>query len=103
MKNELLKSKEHISRQSNEAKTTPDSISRQETEEIYSFRKKSLETIRAVVCLKFYNEINEKLDNEKLAFEKLLNWQDAKTELLANYSFVLNPYYFEQKFLTAEA
>lgn len=102
MKNELLKSPERITSSPFENHESLNGLSRQETEEIYFSRKNSLEKIRGIVCLKFYNEIAEKLELEKQAFEKLLNRQDAKELALANYSFILNPYFFEQKFLNPE-
>ncbi len=98
-KTELLQSAEMPAAVSQETKANSSSITTAEAETIYRQRQGNLEEIRSLVCLKFYNEIGEKLKNEKRQFEQLLNWQDARDEALSNYSFVLNPYYFEQKFL----
>jgi hypothetical protein len=71
---------------------------RAQVEELFLERQSDLETIRPALCLKFYNEISDKLQVEKKRFEQLLNLQDKKREILSRYTFVLNPYYFEQKF-----
>lgn len=101
MKEETLKSPETLAAGAEEPQTSSPSITKAEVETIYTGRKNLLEEIRPVVCLKFYNDIGEKLENEKRQFEQLLNWRDARDEVLSHYSFVLNPYYFEQKFLEA--
>jgi hypothetical protein len=69
-------------------------------DELYKERVDDLEHIRLSVCLKFYNEISDKLSKEKSRFKQLLNLQDKKREILSHYTFLLNPYYFEQKFLS---
>lgn len=101
-KTELLKSTETLAVGSQETETNSGFITKAEVETIYQHRQSLLEEVHTSVCLKFYNEIGEKLKNEKRQFEQLLNWQDAKQEALSHYSFVLNPYYFEQKFLGVE-
>lgn len=73
-------------------------ITKDEVESLYHDRKQSLEHIRGAICLKFYYIISEKLDQEKKSFERILHIEDTKQEVLSRYSFVLNPYYFEQKF-----
>jgi len=74
-------------------------ITKQEVESIYRERKHSLEQVRSSLCLKFFYSISDKLKQEKKLFEKILHWEDAKQEALSRYSFVLNQYYFEQRFL----
>lgn len=102
LENELIKSAEVLVPGSEEARSEAASLTKVEVETIYKDRKKRLEEIKSSVCLKFYNDIAEKLEGEKRQFEQLLHFQDARDEVLSHYSFVLNPYYFEQKFLTAE-
>ncbi|MEK7162116.1 MAG: hypothetical protein AAB729_05520 [Patescibacteria group bacterium] len=99
---ETLKPAETHTADIGEGQTGAGSITKAEVETIYKDRKNRLEEIRSLVCLKFYNDISEKLENEKWQFEQLLNWQDARDEALSHYSFVLNPYYFEQKFFGVE-
>jgi hypothetical protein len=77
----------------------PDSLTRAEADNIYNFRRSGLETLRSAISLKFFHQISEKLEKEKQKFAELLLWKDHKQDALSNYSFVLNPYYFEQKFL----
>ncbi len=101
-KTEILKSAETFATGSQETETNFGSITKAEVETIYKYRQSLLDEVRSSVCLKFYNDIAEKLKNEKRQFEQLLNWQDARDEALSHYSFVLNPYYFEQKFLGVE-
>jgi len=74
------------------------SISIKEVEALYADRKKLIEELKPFVYRKLYNDMSEKVEFEKEQFEKLLNWQSAKEEVLSHYSFVLNPYFFEQKF-----
>ena len=47
-----------------EGQTGAGSITKAEVETIYKDRKNRLEEIRSLVCLKFYNDISEKLENE---------------------------------------
>jgi hypothetical protein len=101
-KTEVLKTAETLASQSPEVQSPAGTVGKDEVEAIYKNRKNFLEEIRSLVCLKFYNDIGEKLENEKRQFQLLLNWRDARDEALSHYSFVLNPYYFEQKFLAAE-
>ena len=81
-----------------ESNHTNTSITKEEVDQLYVQRKTSLEGIRNAICLKFYYTISEKLDQEKKFFERILHIEDTKQEALSHYSFVLNPYYFEQKF-----
>ncbi len=99
---ETLKSPEILAPSLQENQTENSVISKEEVQEIYAERKNRLEKVKSFVCLKFYNDISEKLDSEKRQLEQLLNLQDARDEALSHYSFVLNPYYFEQKFIGAE-
>ncbi len=99
IRNEMLKPGETLAASVSETSARSGSITPAEVKAIYQDRVKNLEEIRSLVCLKFYNEVKEKLESEKRQFEQLLHWQDTRDETLSQYSFVLNPYYFEQKFL----
>lgn len=99
---ETLKSPEVFAPSIQEARSENSAISKEEVQFIYAGRKNRLEKVKSFVCLKFYNDISERLEKEKRQFEQLLNLQDARDEALSHYSFVLNPYYFEQKFIGAE-
>ncbi len=99
---ETLKSPEVFAPSSQESEIQNSAISKEEVQAIYAERKNLLEDAKSFICLKFYNNICEKLEDEKRQFEHLLNLQDARNEALSHYSFVLNPYYFEQKFIGAE-
>ncbi len=101
-KPEILKSQETVFASLEKFQVAPGSITKAEVEEIYNSRKSRLQQIRSSICLKFYHDISEKLEKEKRLFEQLLHWEDNKQEALSHYSFVLNPYYFEQKFLGSE-
>ncbi len=99
LENESLKPAEAFVPGTEEMRSDAGAITKAEVETIYRDRKKLLDEIKPAVCLKFYNDTSEKLENEKRQFEQLLNRQNARDEALSHYSFVLNPHYFEQKFL----
>lgn len=67
--------------------------------EIINARKLALDSIKQRINLKTYYSIAEKLNQEKLAFEKLLNVTAHKQQQSAQYSFALDSQFFEQKFL----
>lgn len=96
---EFLKPKEGLSKTGEEQVGPQGVLSPKEAMEICKIRQEALEGLKHVITLKFYHQITEKLSQEKLAFEKLLNLETAKQTVLSQYSFVLNPYYFEQKFI----
>jgi hypothetical protein len=52
------------------------------------------------VGLKFYYRAAEKIKQEEETLKRFLRIESAKQTVLADYSFVLDPAYFEQKFLT---
>ena len=99
---EILKSPEQLPATSQENHSPEGSLTKAEVEEVYAKRQSFLGKIRADISLKFYHQVSDKLNREKKQFEQLLNWEDNKQEVLSRYSFVLNPYYFEQKFFGTE-
>lgn len=95
---EVLKPSEQLIPRVRESYRDSVLITKEEVMQLYDRRKHQLETIRGTICLKFYYTITEKLDEEKRIFERMLHIEDTKQDALSRYSFVLNPYYFEQKF-----
>jgi len=67
---------------------------------LYQTRQADLETLKKWVGLKFYYRAAEKIKQEETSLKRLLRLEDAKQAILSDYSFVLDPAYFEQKFLT---
>ena len=96
---ELLKKSEIISETSETTSETTVSFSKIQADKICAQRLGLLQTIRSAIGLKFYHQISEKLEQEKQLFTSLLNIEDQKQDFLSHYSFVLNPYYFEQQLM----
>jgi len=71
-----------------------------QVDELYQTRKLDLETMKPWVGLKFYYRAAEKIKQEEEALKKLLRLENVKQGILAEYSFVLDSAYFEQKFLS---
>jgi hypothetical protein len=97
-KTELIKSMESSPSSIEERAETTEALTKSEVEEICGGRVGQLESIRSLISLKFFHQISEKLEKEKRQFAELLKWHDTAQDILANYSFALNPSYFEQKF-----
>jgi len=74
-------------------------LTTKQAETIFKTREKALESIKSSINLKTYYVIAEKLNQEKLAFEKLLNVTARKEQQAAQYSFALDSQFFEQKFI----
>ncbi len=77
----------------------PEDLSEAKLAQTISHRQKDLESIKQWVGLKFYYRASEKIKAEEAALRKLLNREEVKRSVLSEYSFVLDPLYFEQKFL----
>jgi len=67
--------------------------------ELFTSRQADLKTLHRWVGLKFYYQAAEKIKQEEQTLKRLLRLETAKQTILADYSFVLDPAYFEQKFL----
>ena len=63
-----------------------------------SARQSQLEQLQKKITPKFFTNIREKLLTEQTQFTRLLTKSDERQQTRAQYSFVLNPYFFEQKF-----
>lgn len=96
-KPEMLKSSEKLSTGKFEPQPWDCDLSLSEAERICAQRKALLDKLRPAMSLSYYNRLNEKLEREKRQFRALLNIDDARKQRLAQYSFVLNPSFFEQK------
>ena len=79
--------------------TAEGSLTAEAVTSLYQTRQADLETMKKWVGLKFYYRAVEKIKQEEQALRRLLRLEDAKQSILADYSFVLDPAYFEQKFL----
>ncbi len=77
-------------------------LSEEDITALYHARCAELKKIERVVSPKFFHTIEEKLEQERKALKKLFAVEEAKQETLSHYSFVLPPYYFEQKFFGTE-
>jgi hypothetical protein len=99
--NEQLKPNEQI-RQEPEAETAADtgaSLSESVISDLFAARRQQLDTVKQWISLKFFYQAAEKVKREEAALRKLLDLEQAKQTILAEYTFVLDPVYFEQKFL----
>ncbi|MCC7356821.1 MAG: hypothetical protein IT410_04410 [Candidatus Doudnabacteria bacterium] len=74
-------------------------LTQKQIDELYSQRLQSLDSLKAKISLKFYYIIAEKLQAEKKTLEALLNIAFTKKQDHDQYSFILDPQFFEQKFL----
>ncbi len=75
-------------------------LTQEQIDALYTERIGQLDTIKDSIGLKFYYAITEKLQSEKKTLEELLNVAYTKKQDQDQYSFVLDPQFFEQKFLT---
>ncbi len=75
------------------------SLSANTVAELYQTRQADLQTMKSWVGLKFFYRATEKIKQEEATLKRLLRLETAKQTILADYSFVLDPAYFEQKFL----
>lgn len=67
---------------------------------LFNERQQTLGQIKPWVGLKFFYRTAEKVKQEEAHLRRLLRLENAKQTVLSDYSFVLDPAYFEQKFLT---
>jgi len=98
-KSEFIKSNESQPQPVEETIQISGVLTLEAVDELYLQRTSNLEGIKALLSLKLYHRIAEKLEKEKIMLMKFLRWEDTKQDILSNYTFVLNTQYFEQKFL----
>ena len=83
------------------AEIPAEGLSAEQVRELYEARQRDLETMKQWVGLKFYYRAAEKIKQEEANLKKLLRLETVKQGILAEYSFVLDSAYFEQKFLNS--
>ncbi len=98
-KNELLQLNEKIKPLGKSQPEDKNVLSQKKINKLFINRVHTLESIKPFICLNFYHSIKEKVQREEQSLLKVLNYETNKNEVLKKYSFVLNPQYFEQKFL----
>ncbi|GEM_PF-2300623 len=67
---------------------------------LFNERRSSLEPLKATLSLKFYNAISEKITAEEAQFNQLLHIEADKEKDNAQFSYILDTQYFEQKLLS---
>jgi hypothetical protein len=68
---------------------------------LHTTRSSDLGTLKNKISLKLFYAIQEKLNQEKQALEEILHKDSVKKQEASQYSFFLDPQYFEQKFIGA--
>lgn len=102
MNQEQLHSNAEQLRQQESPQENPDNgLSVSQVRELYEARQRDLKTMKQWVGLKFYYRAAEKIKQEENSLKKLLRLEGIKQDILAEYSFVLDSAYFEQKFLNS--
>lgn len=79
--------------------TTNNLKTRETIDQLFLDRNNELEKLKTNLSLKRFYAVSEKIDKEKQALIKLLDLQTNRDKILSEFSFVLDPAYFEQKFL----
>lgn len=74
-------------------------LNQQQIELLFQARKQELLSLKPLLSLKLHHQIEEKLNAEKTALFSLLKLIDQTALWRRRYSFILDPQYFEQKFL----
>lgn len=97
---EQLPASEQLSQATEPQAQTLEGLNAGQVEQLYTARQADLEALKQWVSLKFYYRVAEKVKAEQTAFRRLLRLEDAKQNILSEYSFVLDSAYFEQKFLS---
>lgn len=99
---ELLRSQERLKISPKEKINNRNTLSLNSIKTLFIARKKALEEVKPYICLKFYYFIAEKIQQEERNLLKILNLETKKARNLKKYSFILDPNYFQQKFLKSD-
>ncbi len=99
MNPELLQNPENFNRPSEETSSFLP-LNKEQIGKITFARKQLLELVKTGISRKLYYNIEEKLAQEERQLREILDWQEGRQSRLARYSFILDPHYFEQEFLT---
>ena len=67
--------------------------------EIEKTRLQKLASIKDRISLKYFHEIEQKLQREQKLAEDLLNIKRRRIEYLSKYSHILDTHYFEQQLI----
>jgi hypothetical protein len=97
---EKLNTAEILPQQEQAPPAANESLSADALATLFQARRNDLAAIKKWVGLKFFYRATEKVKQEEASLKRLLRLETAKQTILADYSFVLDPAYFEQKFLT---
>jgi hypothetical protein len=98
MNNERLKPSEP-KKKSEQVSPAPEVLTVELAESVILSRREQLNKLEGIISKKYYYKLEERIQEEVLEFEKLLNWQKGKKQILSQYTFVLDQQYFEQKIL----
>jgi hypothetical protein len=79
----------------NETSLTPESA-----QQMFEQRLAQTEAMHPFISLKFFYQVKEKVIREQGMARKLLKIEEDRQEKLDQFSFVLNPSYFEQKLIS---
>jgi len=99
MSPETLKPHELISKRSAIESSGHVKLNGQKISALIQSRKEILENIKDGISRKIYFQIEEKINREEKQLKEILDWQEGRQSVLAKYSFILDPHYFEQEFL----
>jgi|GEM_PF-5360986 len=67
--------------------------------EAEALRRQKLASVKDRISLKYFQEIERKLQREQQLAEDLLNIKKRRVQHLAKYSHILDTHYFEQQLL----
>ena len=98
--NEILKPLEKIifSPENSDNKASAPTV--KQVQIMFEKRKQDLEDLRLLVSVNFNKKMVKKIKQEEQQFLEIFNLARHKKQVLQKYSFVLDPQYFEQKFLS---
>ena len=100
MNPEQLRPKDQQLLESHSGSEQDKQLTEQTIQQLADARLASLAEFKNIVGRKFYYAVEDRLQQQQNELRQLLDWQQGKRQKLANYSFILPPQYFEQKFLT---
>ena len=98
-KSKLEASNEHLSVGSSVNSGESPMLSPNDFKPVLESRQSMLESLREVLSVKFYDRISGKLKEEESRALELSGLSRDKQKSRARYSHVLDPQYFEQRFL----
>ena len=100
MNTERVKPTEQLPAQNKPHPTTEGVLNEYAIENVLNARKASLELLKPLISRKLFYILEEKIKHEAAEFQNLLDAQLGRKKTLSKYTFVLDPQYFEQIFLS---